>query len=416
MKLLVVSQYFHPENFRINELVAHMVRSGHDVTVLTGQPNYPQGRLFDGYGFFQPREESQFGARVIRVPLVPRGKGGGVRLTLNYLSFALTASIAVWTRLQGSFDAIFVFQVSPVTVGLPAIAARRRFDAPILLWVLDLWPESVRATGAVRHPRILGLIAALVRWIFARCDAVLVQSRAFGPSTQALGVPAEHIHYFPNWIEGEYEVAPTAPLVATDDIEFRIVYAGNIGAAQDFPAIVEAADLLRHRLPQIRWIVAGDGRMAPWLREEVARRNLSERFEFLGQLPASRMPALFADADALLVSLRADPVFAMTVPGKVQSYLASGRPVLAMLDGEGARMIAESGGGLAVPAGDYAELADRIAELVDLDPAERQAIGHRGRAYAMREFERKTLFERLETLLEKAVLSYSTERGTTGKR
>lgn len=400
MKLLVVSQYFWPENFRINELVEGLVERGHQVTVLTGQPNYPSGRFFNGYNALYFREEVLLGAKILRVPMLARGSGRVLQLVLNYLSFALSASLAARIRLSGSFDAIFVFEVSPVTVGLPAIVASRRFSAPILFWVLDLWPESLQATGAITNQHLLSLVAKGVRWIYAQCEQVLVQSRAFSASIEALGFPSERIRYLPNWIEGNYEQPGEGTAsVQRNANEFRIVYAGNIGAAQDFPAVVEAATLLAQELPQARWVIAGDGRMSQWLKDEVTRRGLERRFDFLGQLPPLRMPDLFAGADALLVSLRSDPVFALTIPGKVQSYLASGRPVLAMLDGEGARVVMESGAGLAVAAGDSRSLADSAKALAGMTSSQREEMGYKGREYAQREFGRQAIFDRLEDWL-----------------
>lgn len=400
MRLLIVSQYFWPENFRVNDLVEGLVERGHLVTVLTGQPNYPGGHFFKGYNAFSPCEEELLGAKVLRVPMLARGNGRALRLVLNYLSFALSASFAASTRLSGPFDAIFVFEVSPVTVGLPAIVASRRFSAPVLFWVLDLWPESLQATGMVNNPRLLSWIAKGVCWIYAQCAQVLVQSRAFNAHIEALGFPRERIRYFPNWIEGDYQQSDEGAVpVRFDADEFRIVYAGNIGAAQDFPAIVEAASLLAQELPRARWVVAGDGRMAQWFKDEVARRGLSQHFDFLGQLPPVRMPGLFASADALLVSLRTDPVFALTIPGKVQSYLASGRPVLAMLDGEGARVVMESGAGLAATSGDIRSLVDNAKLLAGMTSAQREEMGRRGREYAQREFGRQAIFDRLEEWL-----------------
>lgn len=405
MRLLVVSQYFWPENFRVNELVEGLVERGHQVTVLTGQPNYPTGRFFNGYNALSFREEVLLGAKILRVPMLARGSGRALQLVLNYLSFALSASLAARIRLSGSFDAIFVFEVSPVTVGLPAIVASRRFSAPILFWVLDLWPESLQATGAVNNPHLLSLIAKGVRWIYAQCAQVLVQSRAFNARIEALGFPSERIRYLPNWTEGDYEQPREGTAsVQRNANEFCIVYAGNIGAAQDFPAVVEAATLLAQELPQARWVIAGDGRMSQWLKDEVTRRGLARRFDFLGQLPPLRMPDLFAGADALLVSLRSDPVFALTIPGKVQSYLASGRPVLAMLDGEGARVVVESGAGLAVASGDARSLADSAKALAGMTSTQREEMGYRGREYAQREFGRQAIFDRLEDWLCEATV------------
>lgn len=407
MKLLVVTQYFSPENFRINDLVAGLVARGHEVTVLTGQPNYPGGRFFTGYGWFGRRRERLLGAEVVRVPLVARGNGRAPRLMLNYLSFVWFASVAVIFRLRGAFDAIFVFEPSPVTVAIPAIIARRRFGAPILFWVLDLWPESLSAAGPLRSPRVLRWVGRGVRWLYARCERILVQSRGFVPNLKALGVSESKIRYFPNWIEAEYEPSIVLPHLGGPERrigEFRIVFAGNIGVAQDFPAILDAATRVAEQVPNVRWVIAGEGRMADWVHSEVERRGLGAVFEFLGQLPAAVMPSVFAEADALLVTLRPDPVFSLTIPGKVQSYLSAGKPVLAMLDGEGARIVTQSGGGFACAAGDSGALAELVARLARLPEAEKAAIGHSGRDYALGEFGRAMLFDRLESWIRELLV------------
>jgi len=324
------------------------------------------------------------------------------------------ASWGVFTRLNSRdrFDAIFVFEPSPVTVGVPAALARWRFKAPILFWVLDLWPESLSATGAISSPWILSLVDRGVRWIYAQCARILVQSRAFTPNIEKLGVPRERINYFPNWTESEYEgagidldITNAAGLESehSDEASLRIVYAGNIGVAQDFPTIIGAAEIVAKLLPRVRWIVAGDGRMGSWVRDEVARRGLNEQFKFLGQRPSVEMPELFSTADALLVTLRPAPIFAQTIPGKVQSYLAAGKPILAMLDGEGSRVIDESGGGLTCMAGDAPAMAQIVARLAAMSGLERQAMGEKGRDYAYREFGREMLFDRLESWLIKVV-------------
>jgi colanic acid biosynthesis glycosyl transferase WcaI len=407
MNVLVVSQYFAPENFRINDLVGDLVSRGHVVTVLTGQPNYPSGAFPPGYGWRGPRQERLLGADVIRVPLIARANGGAIRLVLNYLSFSAFASLAVRFRLTGPYDAIFVFEPSPITVGIPAVFAHRRFKAPILFWVLDLWPASLAAAGAVRSPVLLRAAGRLVRWLYGNCCRVLVQSRAFVDDVVAHGTVVDRVRYFPNWIEVEYAGVAEAgdrPWALPDG--FRIVYAGNIGAAQGFLEIITVVERLAASHPQVCWIVAGDGRMASWARAEVERRGLSNRMVFLGQLPSDKMPSLFAAADALLVSLKADPVFSRTIPGKVQSYLSAGKPVLAMLDGEGARVIEEAQAGLTCPAGDIDGLVAHVMSLVAMTRAEREAMGARARAYAFAEFERGMLFDRLETWLTEAVEEY----------
>ncbi len=478
MKLLVVTQYFHPENFRVNDLVEGMVARGHEVTVLTGLPNYPSGRWFEGYGLSRgPWRETAFGAEVLRVPMLARGPGGGLRLALNFLSFALAGVLLGAPRLRGRrFDAIFVFEVSPVTVGLPAIAAKRLTGAPILFWVLDLWPESLTAAGGASLRRLLRPADALTRWIYRRCDRILAQSRGFLPRLAAQGVPAERVRYFPSWAESLYrpveEPEPTSsrpsppgheataevtpPAACTDagrttgdpaddtgvtvraaaadrqgadrddrtpaaaatpgaspeapptpsaasvpiplpDLPdgFRVLFAGNIGAAQDFPTILAAAERLRERR-DIPWLIAGDGRMRPWVEAEIERRGLGGTVRLLGALPMAAMPTLFARVDTLLVTLRDEPIFALTIPGKIQSYLACGRPVIAALAGEGARVVTEAQAGVACPPESPTALATAVREVADLPAEQRRAMGRRAHACYLEQFDRERAFTRLE--------------------
>ena len=400
MKLLVVTQYFWPENFRINDLVVDMVARGHEVTVLTGQPNYPSGKFFEGYGWRQLKTETYHGAKIIRVPLYPRGSANPLRLALNYLSFIIFGTLGVWTRLKGEFDAIFVFEVSPVTVGIPAIFASKRFKAPLYFWVLDLWPESIEAAGGIRSPLIIKPVEQMVRWIYERCTRILVASRAFIPEITRHGISHEKITYFPNWGENLFQ-----PLTAPDPNKiprlpdgFKILFAGNIGESQDFPTILDAAEQLRDR-PDIRWIIVGDGRAAEWAKNEAKYRCLP--MSFLGQYPIETMPHFYAAADAFLLPLKRQKIFALTIPGKLQSYLACERPVIAMLDGEGARIIEQAEAGLTCPAGNATALASRIQELVDMPQELREKMGKNGRKYYERNFDRNHLFNLLEELLRK---------------
>jgi glycosyltransferase involved in cell wall biosynthesis len=409
MKVLVVTQYFWPEDFRINDLVLGLRDRGHHVTVLTGKPNYPGGRFFPGYGFFRRPRDDFHGVPVVRVPLVARGGGGAFMLVLNYASFALLASLLAPVRCRGSFDAILVYEPSPVTVGLPALVLKRVKRAPLLFWVQDLWPESLSATGAIRAPWILNTVAALVGFIYRGCDRILVQSRAFIEPVRAFGVPAARIAYFPNSAEDFYRpvaVEPDAPERARLPQGFRIMFAGNVGAAQDFETIVSAAELLKSH-SDIQWIIIGDGRMLPWLAAEIKRRELQSTIIPLGRQPVESMPRWFALADAMLVTLKRDPIFALTIPAKVQSYLACGRPIIGSVDGEAARVIEESGAGIAVASGDPRALADAVIRLHRTPTDEREAMGRRGRLYFERHFERDLLLRRLETWMREVITTRS---------
>ncbi len=405
MKVLIVTQYFWPEEFRINDLALGLRERGHEVTVFTGKPNYPGGRFFSGYGYFGRAREDFHGVRVIRVPLVPRGSGSPLRLVVNYLSFALSGSLLAAFRCTGDYDAILVYEPSPVTVGLPALVLKRAKRAPLLFWVQDLWPDTLSATGAVRSAGILNLVGRLVRFIYRRCDLVLVQSRAFTASVEALGVAPRKIRYFPNSAESLYrpvaagaQASPEARLLSGG---FRVVFAGNIGAAQDFETILSAAEQLRAER-DIHWNILGDGRLQAWVADEITRRKLGDTVHLLGRHPVESMPRFFAHADAMLVTLKPDPVFALTIPSKLQSCLACGRPIVAALDGEGARVVTESGAGIAVPSGDAAALAEAVARLHRLPAPQREAMGSKGRQYFEQHFERELLLTRLEQWMNEA--------------
>jgi colanic acid biosynthesis glycosyl transferase WcaI len=317
---------------------------------------------------------------------------------LNYLSFALCASTVGLWRLRGMrFDAIFVYEPSPITVGVPAVLLRRVKDAQVAFWVLDLWPETLEAIGAVRSRRVLRAVGALVAFIYERCDLVLAQSRSFIPHIRRYCADAGRIAYFPSWAEAVYDmdgVEPAAEVPVRPGV-FNVMFAGNIGDAQDFPAILDAAQRLRHQ-PGIRWLIVGDGRTAGWVRDEVVRRGLEQTVSLLGRYPVERMPSFYKHADALLVSLKSEPIFSMTIPGKLQSYLAAGIPVVAMLDGEGARVVERASAGLVCAAGDSVGLAAAVSRLAAMPEAERRRMGANGLRLSAEEFDRDTLIRRLE--------------------
>lgn len=407
LRILVVTQYFWPENMRINNMVEGFVAKGHEVTVLTGLPNYPEGQVYADFRRNPAQFSSYQGARVVRVPMLARGKRS-ITLALNYLSFFTSASTIGSYKLRGqSFDSIFVYAVSPIMAAIPALVLGRLKKAPVLIWVLDLWPETLSAVGIIKHPKLLGLVGKMVSWIYNRTDYLLLQSRSFEESVRhycSRPISPDRLMYFPSWAEDDFSDDVRAPsdLLQRDDSTFTILFAGNLGVAQNFPAILEAAKVVKSDLA-VRWVIVGDGRASEWLVRHVTEHQM-DNVLLLGRHPLEKMPALFAAADALLVSLKTNEVFEKTIPGKVQAYLASGKPVIAMIDGEAAKVVVESGAGMTCGSGDVQGLASIVRTMGALTTSELESMGRSGRHYYLKHFCKTTLFDRLEVLFRKATL------------
>lgn len=401
MRILVISQYFWPENFRINDLTLGLKERGHNVTVLTGRPNYPGGSFYEGYNFFNKRKEDFHGIKVIRSSLFPRGKSGGIRLFLNYLSFAFFASIKT-LFLKKEYDLIFVYEPSPITVGIPAVFASKRLKIPVYFWVQDLWPESVVVAGQVKNKSVVKTLDKITRWIYKNSKYILIQSQGFKDYILNQDVEEEKIIYYPNSTEKIYDVVEPSEeiLKIAPKVPFSILFAGNIGESQDFENILEAARMLLEKNDQIHFVILGDGRKKQFVEEKVKEYKLDYNFHLLGSFPVDTMPYFFATADGLLVSLKESEIFAMTIPSKVQSYLACGKPIIGSLNGEGAKVILDSKSGFIVPSGKSDLLVDAILKLYNLQLEDRADLGKNARKYFEENFEREMLLDSLLELFE----------------
>lgn len=402
MRVLIVSQYFWPEEFRINEIAKSLVELRIEVDVLTGKPNYPEGNIFPGYRALGFHKESWNEINIFRLPLFPRGQNSSFRLILNYLSFVFSGIIfGPFFLRKRKYDVVFVYGLSPILLAIPGIFMAWLRGKKLILWVQDLWPESLSATGYINSNLMLRLVEVVVRWIYSCTDLLLVQSRVFEKSVAAMA-PGKKIMYYPNSVDSSFSQAPSGgiqhPILGVLEEGFSIVFAGNVGAAQAIDCIVEAATLLKD-IPPIRFVIFGSGSRLDWLRGEITRRGLKNVY-LAGRFPLDTMPKYLQKAGALIVSLSNKPIFALTVPNKLQAYMASGRPIIASLNGEGARLIDESGAGISVAAEDPIALAEAILLMYQLPEDRRKKMGENGRAYYRNHFDHATLVNQLIHYLE----------------
>lgn len=403
MRILIVSQYFWPENFRINEIVIGLKASGHEVEVLTGKPNYPSGIFFSGYTGWGLRKEYWHDILIQRIPLFPRGGGGAVKLSLNYISFIVSGLLffPVMTRKK-NYDLIFVYGVSPIFQAIPAFFIGWFRKAPVVLWVQDLWPESVEATGYINSKFILNFLKRLVKFTYSNASLLLVQSKAFIKPVSELAKKTK-ILYYPNTVDKIFYNPQESDAPKIDSLEsgFSVLFAGNVGEAQSMETIVRAAEILSAET-EIKIVILGSGSKADWVAKEIVKRNLANIF-LEGRYPVEFMPTLMRKASVLLVSLTDQPIFSLTIPNKIQAYLAVGRPIIASLNGEGAKLIEEAKAGLTAPAEDAVKLANAILDLYHMSDDARNRLGENGRDFFKKNFDEDTLIKNLVEYFEDVI-------------
>ena len=401
LRILIISQYFWPENFRVNELSEELNKLGHKVTILTGYPNYPTGKVFEEFKNNKSKFYKYKGAEIIRVPLLPR-KNNKFNLILNYISFLVTSIILGYFKMLGrNFDIIFTFQLSPVTVGITSSFFSFIKNCPNIFWVLDLWPDTLVALKVLKKEWQIKLFKILINWIYSNCDIVLAQSKSILKELKNYTSIKNNAYYFPSWGESDlfFKNKRPAPEVKTKKV-FTILFAGNIGEAQDFPNIIKAVKHLSlQNINDFRILIVGSGSKKDWVIKEVKKLKIDKYFEFYKNYPLERMSSFFLHADALLVSLSNNKVFNMTIPGKVQFYLSSGIPIIGMICGEGAKVIKDSKAGYVCESGDYISLSKIISKISKQDKKILKAIGKNGREYAKKEFSKNSLIKKLNKIL-----------------
>lgn len=400
MKILVVSQYFWPEEFRINDICKGLVEEGHEVEVLTGIPNYPEGKYFDGFSIFKRGPKQYDGVKVRRCFCVPRGKNSKIKLVLNYFSFAISSLFHIPFITKNKYDKILVYQLSPITMAIPAIAIKKIKKIPVDMYILDLWPESLLSIVNIKSTKIKKTIYNICKKIYKSADAIYITSKGFKRQLINLDIQEEKITYLPQWAEDTYKdevLLKDKKLENLCENKFNIVFAGNIGKAQSIETIINAANICKEN--NIQWIVIGDGSEKSMAEKKVKELNIDNKVIFLGRKPVEEMPKYYNIADALLVTLGNDKLFTITVPAKIQSYMASGKPILGAISGEGNNVIKESNCGLACEAEDYKKLAELAQQMYMMTEKERKTLGKNGLRYFKKNFDRELLLRKINDLL-----------------
>ena len=395
--ILVIAQYFYPEQFRINDICTEWVKRGYKVTVVTGIPNYPQGKYYDGYGLFKKRKETYNGMDIIRIFLIPRGNNA-IMLAINYLSFVVSGFFwKMFTKIKA--DYVFIFEVSPMTQALPGVWYAKKRKIPCYLYVTDLWPENVEIVAGITNKRILNAIGIMVGYIYKRCDRIFTSSESFIQAIVDRGTEREKLEFWPQYAEDYYKPVDkenaNIPEIPNDDI-FNIIFAGNIGFAQGLDVLPEAAKILKETNTKVRFNIVGDGRFKETFKSNVEENQVADYFNFIDKQPATRIPEFMAVSDATLISLSKSKVFSITLPAKTQSCLACGVPVIVSADGEIQDVINKADAGVCSNAGDATGLAENIKKLVSMSTEKHRNMSQNAVDYYQKNFDKETLLNRMD--------------------
>lgn len=396
MKILVVSQYFYPEPFRINTICQELVQRGHDVTVMTAYPQYPQGEIYEGYGFDIPYETEWSGVKIHRVKTHPRGHNA-LGLLRNCVSYVVSGNR--WVRqCKEKYDRVFVFGLSPATLALPAVTYKKKFGSPTYYYLQDLWPESVHEVLGIRFAPLTWVINRIVGRIYKYSDTILCTSKGYIGNLVAKGVPEDKLVYWPQFCTAPDFTDAVKPEIYTDDT-FNVVFTGNIGDAQGLDLVVEAAAQLKGK--GVRWYLVGDGRAKERLEQLAADRGVTEDVVFVGRVSEAEANRYVHFADCAYLSFQPNPLFDLILPAKLQTYLACGAPILAASGGESAALINEAQCGVAVPP-QVDELVQAVQKMAALSPDERNAMANNARQYSREHFDKDALVDQLLDLMNHA--------------
>lgn len=396
--ILVISQYFYPEEFRINDICLEWVNRGYEVTVVTGIPNYPQGKFYDGYSFKSNRKEKYKGINIIRLPILARGTGS-LRLILNYLSFVFSGYF--WSQLTKiKADFLFIFEVSPMTQALPGIWYAKKNKIPSAIYVQDLWPENVVTVTGLKNKYIIKSINKMVDYIYKNITHIFTTSISFKKNIASRGIPEEKITFWPQYAEEFYTPIFKSSVEEIDEDYFNITFTGNIGTAQGLDLLPKTAKVLKQKnIKNIKFNIIGDGRYKNQLKNDIKSQDLTEMFNFISRKPAKEIPQYLSCSDLAYLSFADDELYKMTIPAKLQSYLSCGIPVLAAANGETRKIIEESKSGFVSNPGNEIGLAINIMRYMELSKEEKITMGNSARLYSEQYFDKNKLMNDMDNYI-----------------
>lgn len=397
--ILVISQYFYPEQFRINDICQEWVKRGYKVSVITGIPNYPQGEFYDGYDYDHKRTENWCGIDIIRLPIKPR-KTGSMNMAINYMSFVEAGFKWVHTTNLRA-DEVFIYEVSPMTQALVGVWYAKKYNLKCCIYVTDLWPENVEIVLNIHNKIFLGCIGVMVDYIYKNCDYIFTSSRSFIDKIAKRGVDRKKLIFWPQYAEEFYQKKKKKePLEIPDDGVVNFTFAGNLGTAQGLDVLVEAAKLLKNKSITVRFNMIGNGRYEDELKQHIHDDGVDSYFNFIPRKLAEDIPDYFAWSDAALITLSKSEVYSMTIPAKTQSCLACGMPILVSADGEVQDVIREANCGFVNDSGDARGLAENIERFIALTLEEKKTLSDNAVNYFKANFDKKMLMDKMEEYIK----------------
>ncbi len=396
--ILIVTQNFYPETFGINDIVQDLAERNFRVDVLTGLPNYPQGKFYDGYNIFKHGEKYYKGARVYRCVVFPRLLNSTLGICLNYASFPIFATLKLFLLMFKKYDRVFVYEPSPIFQCIPALIISWFKSCEKIIYILDIWPESVYSVIDFKSKLFRKMLKSYSAYIYRRFDKVLITSNGFRKQLTNLKIENEKIIYLPQWVPAsDYNILHN-PLKKKYENTFNIVFTGNVGIPQNLNVLIEAAMLLKNRI-NVRFIIVGDGDYLKTFKRLVTENKLDGMFVFEGRKPYEDIPKYYDIADALIATLKDIDLFGKIIPAKIPAYMSASKPILCAINGESANIVKEAECGLTSKAGDAKELSENIIKLYKMSPEKRLNMGQNGIKYSKKNFNRKMLLDRLEKIL-----------------